>query len=208
MGRLGFGSSAILASLLGILLAALACTPPEPLPASGLTYAIAFEPDTPGAPTAWRPEHREALSALPTILAVTGDVWVFTPDPTTAFVVLRTFDAGPACEDGGGFYALGARELFADYACANGSMERLRSIVLHETLHRWEWEITGEVHHICRRPDESDDCWTGGYGESVLNPSLDREFDPEGEPVGPTSASINALTYAFLQDARLRQRTR
>jgi hypothetical protein len=181
--------------LFALLLAA--CEPPA-LPATGERYVIAFEDDVPGAPTAWRPEHRRALSALTTILAPTGATFRF-GTTSEAHLILRTFDSGARCEHGGGYYEVGTNEVFIDYACAHGDPQLL-TVCGHEVLHWYEWKHThARPHHICLAPRDESDCWTGEYGESVLNPWLGSEFDPEGNPLGPRSFELNEITLRFVR---------
>lgn len=190
MGRLGVGSGAILAGLLGALCAhfVAACDPPT-APPTGQTYVVAFEADTPGAPTAWRTEHRRALAALATILAPTGDTWAF--GETGAHLTLRTFDSGPGCPHGGGAYEPGAAYVWVDYACAHDDAQ-LRVIAAHEALHWLEHRRHRTVHHLCAREGDAPDCFPGVSGEGVLNPWLPGEYDPSGDPLGPVVPALTA----------------
>jgi len=191
MDGLRYGASVAAVCLLGALLSGpiTACDPPT-LPPTGRTYVLAFEPDTAGAPTAWRAEHRRALAALTTILAPTGDTWTF-GESVSADLTLRTFDSGAGCPHGGGFYSPGESRVFVDYACAHDDAQ-LQTIVTHEVLHWLEYQRHGTVHHLCRAQGDAPDCYPGITGEGVLNPWLRSELDPDGEPVGPTAPVLTA----------------
>lgn len=179
------------------------CPPLEPLPPTGRVIMYALEADTPGATTAWRADHRAVLSTLPVVLAATGDTWTeVAPSSPLVLVTLRTFDSGARCPHGIGTYEPGTSVVFIDYACAHGD-EQLRAVVLHELLHWYsDHSPRRNVEHVCRYRGEVPGCWEGGYGESVMNPSAPPEFDPEGEPVGPTVARLNVLTLRWIASFR------
>lgn len=193
-----------LALLLFVALVA-ACIPDEPLPPTGRVIVYALEADTPGAVTAWRADHRAALARLPALLAATGDTWMEVgPSSPLAVLTLRTFDSGARCPHGIGTYEPGTSVVFIDYACTHGD-EQLRAVALHEMLHWYsDHSARQNVEHVCRRAGEAAGCWVGGYGLSVMNPSAPPEFDPEGEPVGPTVAEMNPLTLRWVASLRTR----
>lgn len=182
-----------------------ACIPDAPLPPTGRVIVYALEADTPGAPTAWRTSHRAVLGQLPAILRLTGDTWMkVEPGSPLVQLTLRTFDSGARCGHGAGYFDPATPgSLWIDYACAHDD-EQLLSFALHEMGHwyahthapaRWQ-------EHVCRYPREVPECWAGGYGESVMNPTTPPEFDPTGEPVGPTDAELNPLTLRWVESLR------
>lgn len=202
----------LLAALCALVLAG--CPGSEPLPPTGRTIVIALEADRPGTATGWRPEHRRALKAqLPRVLGATGDTWVVVDEgalTAPAAFTLRTFDSGPRCPHGGGNYDLeGRAQAWIDYACAHSACDpdepedtcpRLVGIATHETLHWYsDHSPAHTVEHICRYSSEEVGCWTGEYGESVMNSVLPPEFDPTGEPLGPTTPELNALTLRWVR---------
>lgn len=190
--------------LVAAVFALVACDPlPEPLPATGRVVVYALEADTPGAVTAWRASHRAALSTLPAVLAATGDTWMeVAPSSPLVAVTLHTFDSGARCPHGIGTYEPGTSVVFIDYACVRGD-EALRAVAVHELLHWYsDHSPRRNVEHVCRYRGEVPGCWAGGYGLSVMNPSAPPEFDPEGEPIGPTTAEINALTLRWVGSLR------
>lgn len=168
--------------ILALFVAVVAACDPPSLPPTGESYVIAFEEDTPGAPTAWRAEHRRTLSVLTAILGRTGASFRFGTS-READVVLRTFDSGARCTHGGGYYEIGSSDVFIDYACADGE-EGLVWITAHECGHWLEYRRNGVVHHLCLHPGDATDCYPGVNGEGVMNPWTPDALDDDGNPLG------------------------
>ena len=182
---------------LALLLAACrAPTPSAPRPTRVIRVAIEDGVDM----TGWLAWQTKALLKLWPRLDGTG--YQFVIDERNPDVRVRTFDAGHACEHGGGRYVLGAPVVEIDPVCVPGA-ERLRFAVGHELPHWLTWRDAQWAGHLCGGSDVSTDCHPTVRGVGLLSPVLPAQIDASGAPLPPPDAQLSNDDLRLLRALRI-----
>lgn len=126
--------------------------------------------------TGWLVWQHRALSKLWPRLGATG--YMFVIDARNPDVRVRTFDAGPLCPHGGGFYEPGRPFVEVDPACAH-TAEELRYLVGHEVMHWLTYRDHGWLGHVCVSGDTASDCHPTVHGVGLLSPIMADTLEAE-----------------------------
>lgn len=183
--------------LLALLLAACRTPAPSaPRPTRVVRVAIEDGVDM----TGWLAWQLKALLKLWPRLDGTG--YQFVIDQRNPDVRVRTFDAGSACEHGGGRYVVGTPIVEVDPVCMPGA-ERLRYAVGHEILHWLTWRDAQWAGHLCAQSDASSDCHPTVRGVGMLSPVLPAQLDASGSPLPPPDARLSPDDLRLLRALRI-----